>query len=132
MNHRGHDDGYRPGHVDHRAHERIREHGLRVCQVRPHGGEPLVASEQHLAVQHGHGVNVDVAHPGVGDHLAHRLVHRRVGGQPRAEVEELADARRRGADSRLCLTSCGSAGFTSAIRQPISLSDAKLSVPPSQ
>jgi hypothetical protein len=32
-----------------------------VCQVRPDGGEPLVASEQHLAVQHGHGVHVDVA-----------------------------------------------------------------------
>ncbi|HEX4092396.1 MAG TPA: aldo/keto reductase [Trebonia sp.] len=93
MKHRGHDDGYRLGHVDHGAHLRIGEHGLRLGQVRPHGGEPLAAPEQRLPVNHGHRVDVHVAHPRVGDDIAHRLVHRRVGGQPRSEVEELGDAR---------------------------------------
>jgi hypothetical protein len=35
-------------------------------------------------------------------------------------------------NSRLCRTKSGSAGFTFAIRQPISRSEAKLSFPPSQ
>jgi acyl-CoA dehydrogenase len=38
MEHRGHDDGHRLGQVDHGAHPRIRQHGLRLGQVRPHGG----------------------------------------------------------------------------------------------
>ena len=35
-------------------------------------------------------------------------------------------------NSRLCRTSCGSAGFTSAMRPPMARSEAKLSFPPSQ
>jgi acyl-CoA dehydrogenase len=93
VEHRRHDDGHRLGQVDHGAHLGIGEHGLRVGQVRPHGGEPLAAGEQRLPVDHRHRVYVHVADPRVRDHLAHRLVHRRVRGQPGAEVEELADAR---------------------------------------
>jgi acyl-CoA dehydrogenase len=93
MEHRGHDDGHRLGQVDHGAHPRIGEHGLRLGQVRQHGGQPLAAGEQRLPVSHRHRVYVHVAHPGVRVYLAHRLVHGRVRGQPGAEVEELADAR---------------------------------------
>jgi acyl-CoA dehydrogenase len=92
MEHRGHDNGHRLGQVDHGAHPRIGEHGLRLGQVRPHGGEPLAAGKQRLPVNHRHRVDVHVAHPGVRDYLSHRLVHGRVRGQPGAEVEELADA----------------------------------------
>jgi acyl-CoA dehydrogenase len=93
MEHRGHDDGDRLGQVDHGPHPRIREHGLRLGQVRPHRGQPLTPGKQRLPVNHRHRVDVHVAHPGVRDDLSHRLVHRRVRGQPGPEVEELADAR---------------------------------------
>ena len=93
MEHRGHDDGHRLGQVDHGLHPRIREHGLRLGQVRPHSGQPLAAGEQRLPVNHRHRVYVHVAHPGAGVNLPHRLVHGRVRGQPGAEVEKLADAR---------------------------------------
>jgi hypothetical protein len=96
VKHRSQDNGYRLGHIDHRADLRIREHGLRLGQVCLHSGEPVAASKQHLLVKHGHGVYVYVAHPSVRDYLPHRLVHRRVRGQPGAEVDL------RGTGSRDC------------------------------
>jgi acyl-CoA dehydrogenase len=93
MEHRGQDNGHRLGQVDHGGHPRIREHGLRLGQVRPHGGEPLAAGKQRLPVNHRHRVYVHIADPGVRVDLSHRLVHGRVRGQSGAKVEELADAR---------------------------------------
>jgi hypothetical protein len=72
---------------------RVRQDAAGVGEVRGDRRQPRGARQQRLGVEDDDRVDVHVGDPGVRDDVAGRLVDGGTDGQPRAQVQELADAR---------------------------------------
>jgi hypothetical protein len=89
------------GRADDGPQLRVRQHGPGVAQVRGDGGHPVAGGQQRPGMGQHDGINVDVGDPGGGNDLPSGLVDRGRGGEPGAQVDELADTLPGGPADRL-------------------------------
>jgi hypothetical protein len=94
VHHGDEQQGYRLGEVDQAGVGDAGEHGLGGAQVALDDGGAGVTGQDGLAVRDGDGVDVGVDHAGVRGGPLGDLVDVALGGYPRSDVDELADAGR--------------------------------------
>ena len=70
---------------------RVCQHARGVAQVRLDGGHAVAGGQQRPGMGQDHGVDVDVGDPGRGEDRPGSLVDGGGGGEPGAQVDELAD-----------------------------------------
>ncbi len=84
------DDAYRFGRVDDGPQLRVGQHGPGLAQVRGDGAHPVAGGQQRLGMGQHDGIDIDVGDPGGGHDRPCGLVDCGGGGEPGAQVDELA------------------------------------------
>jgi hypothetical protein len=85
-------DRNRLAEIDQPADPRIIQDRVQVADIGLGDAGAVIARKQLAAHGHGHGISVDVHHPGVGRGCLGDFVYVACGGDARADVEELPDA----------------------------------------